>query len=654
VDEPALDSADEVREQWGLTKPRRVRREKGLVLLAIAVVGVALRVVLVLVAHPACPGQDERFARDDILTRTQLIQHLLTRDGEDSCFDLGGDPLSTVVQARMIADGHGMSSPIIFMMTGEFQPGAARPPAWTLMISALDVVGLREPTYARLLASALGGVTIMLIGHLAWQLMGRTAGLVAALIAAFNPNLFINDWRLLNDGPHALACTLILLASYRVWVRPTGWRAIVLGAVIGVSFYSRMETAMLLGLLVLPLMFWLRALPWRQRGVLAGASVLTALLFIAPFAAWNMSRFMNPQPTIGSGVAALNGSCDLTYYEDQIGMVGFPCFDAASRRIYLDVATGPADESVVDEDHARRAQAYIEANIRRVPLVAVVRVARVLGLYRPAQTVRYDIRFERRGEIESWLGMGAFYLLVPFTAAGLVHLRQRRITIVPFVAMAIATTLTVAGTFGLLRYRLAIDVGMCVLGAIGIAALARWYRDVRASRASPLDAAVSSARTMARRQTKRALALPPPVTLGAVGALAGTMVLLAWSATATPVAPEPIAWDLENPAPPRDEFTCELLHTTPQGLLQIIVAQEADEPVGVTPPGFAAVDSLRTQARDPLVRQEAQVLAEVLERASANALTIDEALQAGDPAVAEAFSAALNRLLYRTSEPCGA
>jgi hypothetical protein len=58
---------------------------------------------------------------------------------------------------------------------------------------------------------------------------------------------------------------------------------------------------------------------------------------------------------------------------------------------------------------------------------------------------------------------------------------RRKVTIVPFVALAVMATVTAAASFGITRYRVGADVGLTVLAGIALDALWRWWRRRSAS-----------------------------------------------------------------------------------------------------------------------------------------------------------------------------
>ena len=87
-----------------------------------------------------------------------------------------------------------------------------------------------------------------------------------------------------------------------------------------------------------------------------------------------------------------------------------------------------------------------------------------------------DWKVEGRGRTPSWIGLFAFYALIPFSIYGFVRLVRRRITILPLLASPIILTLATALTFGVTRYRAPAEVSIVVTAAIGVVALVHRVR----------------------------------------------------------------------------------------------------------------------------------------------------------------------------------
>ena len=52
--------------------------------------------------------------------------------------------------------------------------------------------------------------------------------------------------------------------------------------------------------------------------------------------------------------------------------------------------------------------------------MVAARVGRLWGIFKPGQTTALDWWIEGRGRAPSWIGLFAYYLLVPFAVAGVV------------------------------------------------------------------------------------------------------------------------------------------------------------------------------------------------------------------------------------------
>ena len=91
-----------------------------------------------------------------------------------------------------------------------------------------------------------------------------------------------------------------------------------------------------------------------------------------------------------------------------------------------------------------------------------------------------------RGAGPSGLVTGApaaagWYLLLPMAVGGLVVLRRARVTLVPFLGPALMITWAAAITFGITRYRVALEVGLVVLAAVAIEAVVGRHRQRRSA-----------------------------------------------------------------------------------------------------------------------------------------------------------------------------
>jgi hypothetical protein len=78
---------------------------------------------------------------------------------------------------------------------------------------------------------------------------------------------------------------------------------------------------------------------------------------------------------------------------------------------------------------------------------------------------------EGRESLVSWLGFAMYWALVPVAAVGAVMLRRRRVTIWPLLMQFAVVVVTAAAFYGLIRFRIPVEIALVVLAAAAIDAL---------------------------------------------------------------------------------------------------------------------------------------------------------------------------------------
>lgn len=406
----------------------------------------------------------------------------------DDCFPLYAGPSDWLyghLQGRFIADGDWFVNPYERQPDGELQRSVGDPPLYQTFLGALSAVGLDGGQAQRHASAIVGLTTIPLLALLARRLAGEPAGILAGLLAAVHPLLWLNDGMLLSESIYAPLIAATLLASVAFGDRPTVLRGALLSLSVTAAMFSRGEAAMLLVLLVPVLILRARGLDRRQRVAVAAVAATVTGAFVVPWNLWLNVQFEERVfMTAASGSVLSASACDQHFYGDPLALF-----------IYCDVDVEvPAafDESQQDALVRDAAVDYLRDNAGRLPVVAAVRVARVWDLYGPADNLEENIRAEQRGAFASRAGLALYYALVPFAIVGLLSLRRRGEDVWPYVAIAVMVTATAAMTFGLTRYRVPADVALVVLGAVGIDAVVRALAARRADHA-PRDPAADRA-----------------------------------------------------------------------------------------------------------------------------------------------------------------
>ncbi len=399
------------------------------------------------------------------------------------CYTLAGDAYYHHHQANLLSDGHLYINPLEFQEHGLIIDSAGDPPLYAAYLAAWSRIGFDGITDHRIASTLCGFALIVALGLFVRRLAGDVAGVVAAVLAAVHPLMWINDIMLLSEGLYQPFVVLILWAAYE-WVRrPTRRNIVIVGIAIALATLVRGEALALYGFMVLPLIWWVRSFDFSEKvrqTVLCGVA---GLMVMAPWLVYNNLRFDEPVTmSSGTGSVLLAGSCDEAWNGESLGFWA-NCFRNRDLWARFEeelpgvTLTGDErviyDESVVDGFNRRQAFDYIGDNLSRFPLVAAARIGRSLELYRVGHTLRLNYQIEGRWKTPSTLGLGLYYALVPFTILGAFVLRRRGTRLTPLLAIWLFAS---AITFGLTRYRVPVDIAMMALSAVAISWIYHLFR----------------------------------------------------------------------------------------------------------------------------------------------------------------------------------
>ncbi len=409
--------------------------------------------------------------------------------GAADCYTLAGDAYYHHHQADLINKGHWFINPHEYIVNGRVLDSAGDPPLYALYLAFWSRLGLDGVTDHRLVSTLAGLALIVSLGLLVRRLAGDLAGIIAAILAALHPLMWINDMMLLSEGLYQPLIVAVLWAAYRWCEKPSLKRLVLLGLVISATALTRAEALSLFGFLAVPLVLWSRDLDWRTKIRQVTLCGLVGLIALSPWLIYNNLRFQNPVTlTSASGAVMMAGSCDEAWQGESMGYWAL-CFD--SRNLWDDleaelpgaalaaerrVVYGTYDESVVDSFNQKHALEYTVENWERFGAVAAARMGRSLELFKPGHTLRWTYAVEGRWEEPSTFGLGFYYALLPLTIIGGVVLRRRAVPLTPLLSMWPTIMLASAITFGLTRYRVPIDIAMIAMSAVASAWLIEHLR----------------------------------------------------------------------------------------------------------------------------------------------------------------------------------
>jgi hypothetical protein len=376
-----------------------------------------------------------------------------------------GDSWVYHTSANLLADGKGWIETSTYVLSHGRQrlPSADHPPLLILILAAFSRAGLGSWLAHQLVMVGIGTASIVVGGLATREVFGPRAALIVAAVVAFDPNVWVHDGNVLSEPLSILLMFTAIWTAYRLWYRPSWGRAIVLGVVIGASMLVRPETGLLVVLLAAPITLLRRdgSLPRRLERL--GIVIVASVVVIAPWVGYNLSRFNHPVFLSNTGTSVANTNCDITYYGDLVGYWSPACIPPFTR--------APGEDQSDDDIFLRRVGLdYIKAHERRFPVVAAARIARMWGVFRPAQQIRLEY-YEGRPRWAGWLALLVLYVTVPLAVYGGVMTRRRRIPLAPLVAPILLVTITAVSTFGVSRYRAPAEPALCILLAVGIDAV---------------------------------------------------------------------------------------------------------------------------------------------------------------------------------------
>ena len=374
---------------------------------------------------------------------------------------LPGPAWYDTVQARQLVRGQWFVDPVSATSGAHLLvPTAAHPPLPTLLLAIADVADAATPTAHMVALATLFVAAVVVAGVTARDLAGERAGLLAALVFATFPLLWVNPATVGPETTVIAVTTLLLFAAVRFWGRPSPGHAALVGLALGLCALTRTDLVALVVLVGLPLGLATRRVPGATR--LRRLAVMGALflLVVGPWVGRNLALFGHTvvlSEDYGPVVAGAN--CAATVGGDLEGWWSRACLD----RVPVTGRTAP----VATADQVRAARAYVSGHPTATVGVAAVRLGRVWNLYRPFQGADLETATGRPAWV-SRLGLLYFYLVVPVALVGAWALRRRRLLLFPFVALVVLASLTAVLAFGDARFAVEADVALAMLAGVGL------------------------------------------------------------------------------------------------------------------------------------------------------------------------------------------
>ena len=381
----------------------------------------------------------------------------------------GGDEFTYHNGANLLASGHGFIDPWLYYTPHHhiIKQSASFPPLFLLLLAAVSLIGFKSFFAQRIFCCILGAAAIPLFALTGREIDSKKVGMVAAVIAALYPNLWMNDELALSEALTPLLVVLLLYSVYHFWRRPSWWRAGAMGAALGVAILGRDELSLLALLVVVPMTLLARQVGFRRRVAMLGVTAAVAVLLIGPWVGYNFSRFEKPVfISTGLGVTLASANCNVSYYGPLTGYWSYRCALATP-------INRKTDESVWEIEARHWALKYVDAHRSRLPALALARVGRAFGFFQPYQQIALDADVETRPYTWAKIGLWSYWAMLPLAAVGTVVLRRRRVPVFPLWAVAVQVAVAVVITFGQTRYRIPFEVSLVLLASVPFGLIGR-------------------------------------------------------------------------------------------------------------------------------------------------------------------------------------
>jgi 4-amino-4-deoxy-L-arabinose transferase-like glycosyltransferase len=377
-----------------------------------------------------------------------------------------GDPYYYHYAANLLVDGKGFLHPFALLEQHIKTPGADHPPGYVIALAASSLFGFRSFLDHQIWSCVISTMAVVAVGYTGRRIAGDRAGLIAAVLAAAYPSFWFNDGLVLSETLVLLLTTLAVLAAYRLWERPSGGRAAVLGVAIAANALTRAETLLILPLIAVPLLLLDRRLAFKKRISLLVIAGVACAAAIAPWSIYNQTRFQHTTLlSTGLGNVLIVANCDQTYHGAGIGFWWHFCL--------ADRPTPPGDRSSQEIAYRKIAVRYVRGHADRLPAVVWARLGRTFGFFRPDQQLHYDEQVETRNIEAGRVALGMYYAFVTLSVAGALVLRRRGLPISPLVGLIATAAVSVVLTYGQTRFRAPAEPAFVLLSAVALDALLR-------------------------------------------------------------------------------------------------------------------------------------------------------------------------------------
>ena len=313
------------------------------------------------------------------------------------------------------------------------------------------------------------------MGLLGRKVAGPTVGICAAAIAAVDPLWLQPIGSLMSESIYLVVIPLMLLLALRCLEEPTIPRFAVFGVVMALAVLVRSEAMEFIVLLGIPLLVF-SAVPWRRRGLLGLGLLIGLTVVLGPWLIRNELQVGGAVLSDQDGLTLVGSYCPSTFDPHSSLYGSFDGVNAESVGAYFALSVPPPDkatgwtELALDRQLTETGRSYARAHLSALPRVMLAREELTWNVG------SLDLLVDGgRNRTYEQLGRALYWLSLPFVILGSVVLARRSrahffVIFVPIVLVA----LTVALTYGSIRFRVAAQPSLAILAAIGGVRIAKF------------------------------------------------------------------------------------------------------------------------------------------------------------------------------------
>ena len=389
---------------------------------------------------------------------------------------LANDAVFFRLTATNLADGNGYEAPFV-THPHKLVATAAHPPLFPGLLSVFDLLGLRSVDAQRLALAVVTCTSVLVMGLLGRKVAGPIVGIMAAVIAAFDPLWLQPVGTLMSESVYLIVIPMMLLLALRCLEHPRVRRFAVLGVTIAFAVLIRSEAIDFVVLLGLPLLLF-AAVPWKKRSLFGLAFVAGLVLILGPWLIRNQVQVGGAVLSDQQGLTLAGSYCNNTFdpKDPTYGSFNGDCADG-SGAVFIKYGQPPNrtlgwTELALDRTLTSSSETYARQHLGQLPGVVLAREASTWGLGNHTFQLDLAVAGGRNRTYEE-LGWITYWILLPFVLVGGVVLATRSwrrftIMVVPIVVVA----LNVAIAYGSTRFRIAAEPTLAVLAAVGLVAVA--------------------------------------------------------------------------------------------------------------------------------------------------------------------------------------